>query len=294
MVTAVITTHCREPGTVGRALDSVINQTYGDMEILLVDDSPVDYPMRDAIKALAESAKVNVRYIPHERCMGACAARNTGISNAKGEYIAFLDDDDEWLPTKIEKQVKGFTSDKIGFVYCRYKVLDTVNKTVRSSKDKIERGNIFKYLICENIVGSTSFPLIRKSALEEIGGFDTQLPSAQDLDVWIRLSEKYDAEYIDEELGVYYFHSNDQITSNPKKKIAGLEKLNEKNLDYLRHDRKAYSSRLIAICPYYALDGMFSKAIRNWFAAVRLDPSNAKRNLRVLLVSIKWRFVYSK
>ena len=291
MVTAVITTHCRESDIVSRALESVMDQTYEDMEIILVDDSPSSYEKRDEIKSLAEQARKKVTYIPHEKCMGACAARNTGISHAKGEYIAFLDDDDEWLPTKIEKQIEMFSSKEVGFVYCRYKVIDTVNNTARTSKKQIERGNIFKYLICENMVGSTSFPLIRKSALEEIGGFDTELQSAQDLDVWLRISEKYDAEYVDEELGIYYFHSSDQITSNPKKKISGLERIIDKNIEYLRSHPDAYANRLLVMSPYYSLDGRLSDAIKKWASAVRLKPMNIKKNFRTLLVVIKWRLL---
>ena len=80
----------------------------------------------------------------------------------------------------------------------------------------------------ENFIGSTSFPLIRKSCLEEIGGFDVLMQSAQDYDVWLRLSDKYSIDYFDEELGIYHVHGEKQITKNPDKKIAGLERLNEK------------------------------------------------------------------
>ena len=293
MVTAVITTHRREPELVARALNSILSQTYRDIEIIIVDDSPSDYERRDEVKQLAENSGANVRYIRHERCSGACAARNTGLKAASGEFIGYLDDDDEWLPTKIEKQLQGFTSESIGFVYCRYRMLASDESEVKSNRSGMESGYIFNKLLFKNIVGSTSFPLIRKSALDEIGGFDTELPSSQDLDVWMRLSRDHEANYIDEALGIYHYHDGEQITTNPKKKIAGMERIIEKNLPDLQAEKKAYSCRLLALANYYALDKRLPTAFRKWLKAVSLNPSAVGTNLRSLLVSIKWRIVYA-
>ena len=105
LVTAVITTHKRTPELVERALKSILAQTYENIEVFVIDDSPEEYELRSAVKNMIESyAEKNVTYIAHDKCMGACAARNTGLEAAKGEFIGFLDDDDEWLPTKLEKQ----------------------------------------------------------------------------------------------------------------------------------------------------------------------------------------------
>ena len=110
MVSAIITTYKREPSMVLRALDSIIAQTYRDIEIIVVDDSPADYSERDAvrlaiIKRQSENPDISIKYIAHEKNMGACVARNTGLDAANGEYVAYLDDDDEWLENKLEVQV---------------------------------------------------------------------------------------------------------------------------------------------------------------------------------------------
>lgn len=104
LVTAVITTHRRPPEIVERALKSVLGQTYQNIEVLVVDDSPEEFTMRSAVKSMVESyGDRNVTYIAHERCLGACAARNTGLEAARGEFIGYFDND-EWMPSKIEDQ----------------------------------------------------------------------------------------------------------------------------------------------------------------------------------------------
>lgn len=122
IVTAVITTYKREPEIVKRAIDSVLAQTYKHINIVVVDDSPADYELRDSVEKLVldHFAEANITYVQHERNLGACAARNTGLSLVNSEFVAFLDDDDEWLPEKIEKQVKKFREcdELTALVYC--------------------------------------------------------------------------------------------------------------------------------------------------------------------------------
>ena len=97
LVTVVITTYKRPPEIVNRAIQSVLMQTYPHIELIVVDDSPADYELREETARLVTGIGGNTRYIQHEKNLGACAARNTGLKHANGVYIAFLDDDDEWL-----------------------------------------------------------------------------------------------------------------------------------------------------------------------------------------------------
>ncbi len=123
MVSVIITTYKREPEMVLRAIDSVLVQTFHDIEIIVVDDSPADFPARKDVRAAVEmrqneNARISIRYIAHSKNKGACVARNTGLEAATGEYIAYLDDDDEWLPEKIEKQMQVMQKSNAGLVYC--------------------------------------------------------------------------------------------------------------------------------------------------------------------------------
>ena len=116
-VSVVIPTHDRAH-LVGRAIRSVLAQTFQDFEIIVVDDCSVDNT-KEVVQSLADS---RIRYLRHEINRGGSAARNTGIGAARGEWIAFLDSDDEWLPKKLEKQLEmGYTTDlsNVGAVICR-------------------------------------------------------------------------------------------------------------------------------------------------------------------------------
>ena len=119
LVTSIITTCKRPPSLVTRALMSVMAQTYPYIQIIVVDDSPADYPEKENVcKAILKFCP-QVLYISYGENCGAPAVRNAGIESAEGEFIAFLDDDDEWLPEKTEKLLEGFTNDKIALVYGR-------------------------------------------------------------------------------------------------------------------------------------------------------------------------------
>ncbi len=273
LVSAVITTHKRKPKMVERALKSILNQTYSDIEIFVVDDSPNDYEYREDVAKMVRSyAEQNVNYIAHEAVKGACAARNSGLARAQGEFIGFLDDDDEWLPNKIEEQLKAFTDENIGFVYCSNLLYYEDKKTEIKVKTCKAEGYIFEQLILGNFVGSTSFPLLRTSMLREIGGFDEKVPSAQDWDVWLRMSQRYKVAFVDKPLVRYYSHSGEQITNSIEKKLLGWSMVEEKHREYLCSHRKARGVRLLRKSVIYAKGKQKSKAWKTWIAGVTTYP----------------------
>ena len=124
MVSVIITTCKREPEMVERAIASVAGQSYHNWELIIIDDSPESYDKRDQVYSMIQrySDKYTVFYHRNEENSGACYSRNRGLEIAKGEYIAFLDDDDEWLPEKLAEQVRIIeaTPEKVALVYCSY------------------------------------------------------------------------------------------------------------------------------------------------------------------------------
>lgn len=283
LVSAVITTHKREPGIVERALKSVINQTHTQMEIIVVDDSPSNYDLRDKVLEMVEKySDYNVKYIQHKECKGACVARNTGLEAAKGEYIAFLDDDDEWMSEKIETLLRGFTDDDVGLVYCGNICIndDTGEEAVLLKEKHV--GYVYDDLIKNNFIGSTSLPLLRVEFLKNIGGFDPLQQSAQDYDVWLRISQKYRINYIEKPLIKYHVHNGERISKCSVKRINGLERLNQKNKEYLKSHREARWIRTIKLAPEYAKNGQLFKAMGIWMKAVLTQPWMVKRNSRYL------------
>lgn len=281
LVSVIITTCKRDVNILKRAVNSVLAQTYREIELIIVDDSPNSFEERKKIEEFVQSIR-GVTYIKNTKQMGACYSRNIGLKLSKGKYIAFLDDDDEWLSEKIEKQVHTIEDQKTALVYCGNYTKDDVTgiKTIRQRE--YYSGNIYKHLIIDNFIGSTSFPLINRACLEDIGGFDEMLESAQDYDVWLRLAEKYEITYVQEPLAVYHVHIGEQITRNPYRKISGLERINEKNKTYLDSNKRARWIRNMKVAPFYALKGDFKHAVRIINRYMWLEPFEVQANFNII------------
>ena len=167
-------------------------------------------------------------------------------------------------------------------VYCGRETKNDMAGTVSLQNVEFIKGRVFDRLIMGNFIGSTSFPLMRTAYLREVGGFDPLMQSAQDCDVWLRLAEKYEISYVEDSLVIYHMHPGEQISKNYKKRIAGQERLNAKNAEYLRGNRKARWIRTMKLVPEYARDKQYGKAQRLWLQAAFTYPMCVKTNLRYL------------
>lgn len=287
IVSGIITTYKRSPDYVRRAIQSILNQTYKNIEIILVDDSPNEYPLRASVKKMAESFGSKVIYIQHSENRGACAARNTGLNRASGEFVGFLDDDDEWLPQKVEKMLSLFSDKNTALVYCACKVIDEISNTEYQLSNVFYGGDIYDKLIYNNFVGSTSFPLIRKECLVSIRGFDINMPASQDYDVWLRLAEKFRIEYTKEVLVQYHVHEGEQIGKTTDKRINGYKKIIEKNIDYLSHNPDAFGYRLLLLAKEYSSCKQLKKCVKSYFLGCVKRPYKVKENLYFAIQLIK-------
>lgn len=260
-ISAVITSYKRETDIFNRALQSVLKQTYPILEVLVIDDNGENSSFSIELERLCSHFD-KVKYINYKKNVGACAARNVGISLAKGDIIAFLDDDDEWLPTKIEKQIKIFesSSKNTGMVFCSGYVDD--KKTGRKY-DYYNCNSIpnpsFSYLLKYDSIGSTSQALVKKSVFDVVGGFWEELPARQDYEMWIRISQKFEIAGTNERLFIYYLHQNEQITKGKKNAFNGNWLL------YKRY-RKYYRKDLIA--RYYLFDRLFKNIYKFNFKSI--------------------------
>lgn len=283
MISTVITTYKREKEIVERAMKSILAQTYTDWELIVVDDSPASFTHRNEVKNMVlnyANEDSRIRYYAHSQNLGACAARNTGLQASKGEYIAFLDDDDEWVPEKLQKQIEHFKTCSLdtALVYCGALYCNVDSHQTFVHKTTFLRGNVFDDLIVKNFVGGTSFPLIRTAFLKEIGGFDVKMAASQDLDVWLRLSEKYKVDYVEDPLVIYYIHNGERITASPKKRIAGISRKIEKHKKYFENHSKQHGICMMELAVLYAIDNNLTEAIRIWQQAFAISPFSIKSN----------------
>lgn len=181
LVSCIIPTYKRNC-TLPRAIESVLNQTYKDIEILVVDDNePGDEFFQNNIKILLDYKDTGrVKHIQQAHHTNGAVARNLGIQNANGDYIAFLDDDDEWLPSKIEKQVSFLDGHPdVGGVSCLYHELS--NDVIVHSCSSYSGDNIHKKIFQREVAVFTSTILVKKDNLIKSGVFNPQLKRHQDL-----------------------------------------------------------------------------------------------------------------
>lgn len=188
------------------AIQSVLNQTIEDFELIVVDDASTD----DTQQRVAGIDDPRIRYILQEKNLGECGTRNTGLSAAQGQYIAFLDSDDEWLPNKLEKQLNVFRAapDEVGVVYSWLQVMNDQGKVLRMRKPNIN-GDVKDYLIYKNLIGTPSTVMIKKECVEPDLQFDTHLRCCGDWDMWLQISDHYQFEVIPEPLTLYRDHNDD-------------------------------------------------------------------------------------
>ena len=290
LVSAIVTTYKRPVEIVERALQSIVAQEYKNLEIILVNDAPEDNLLAGKLKKMTNELSRKVKYIEMEHNSGACVARNRGIKESLGEFVAFLDDDDEWKSQKIKKQVDSFTDTEIGLSYCNFWINEEGKKELRIHTDKkLPEGTIFNKLFEKNYVGSSSFPMIRKSALINVGLFNSNMPALQDWELWLRIAQKCKVVYIDEPLGIYYFYKGDRISAHPDRRIKGFEIIYSQYKDYLENNRKTQACYLAEGVTFYINGKNFKKALNLYKNMMYADGTNINRNIR-LLVKIVIRF----
>jgi len=271
IVSVIIPTYNRAH-LVGRAIRSVLNQTYQDFEIIVVDDGSTDNT-EEVVKSFNDP---RIRYIRHEKNRGGSAARNTGIRAARGEYIAFLDSDDEWLPKKLEKQLQKFSQvgKQVAAIYVATEWRESQGeKTVRVFVPRFRgfRGRIFEYLLMKNVVGSCTHVMVRKACLEEVGLFDERLPARQDIDLWIRLAKKYEFDFIPEVLSIRYLN-NDRISTDSARRVQAYEMLLEKYRSDIERRKKFLAHYLYQIGRLYLDLGNSREARKQFWRAFRVYP----------------------
>lgn len=257
-VTCVITSYKREKRIVKRALDSILDQTYQDFDIIIVDDNRGEGSeiLSSSLLELKECDD-RIQVIKTEGGHGAQHARNTGIRHSTGKYVAFLDDDDEWMKEKLMKQVRALEEKTdCGMCYTDgYRVFDNApGKRELKYGDTFNEGLTFRELLHEDRIGTTSQALIRRTVFDKVGMFDTDMPARQDYEMWLRISREYPICGINEGLYLYHLNSDEgKITRDWRKNVRAHLLLSGKYRDDIRGDRDAEFNVLFHIAHYYRL-----------------------------------------
>jgi glycosyltransferase involved in cell wall biosynthesis len=193
-----------------RAVESVLKQTFQNFEIIIIDDFSKDNTVEIIEELKKEEPRIKLVIL--DRNSGSPAKpKNEGFKIARGRYIAYLDQDDEWLPNKLEEQIRFFkdsNNDKLGIVSCGA-ILMNIHENIFSYFIPVQNKNIFPEILLRNPIYSNSSVLIKREVIEKVGDRDEYMKYSEDLEMWIRVAGRgYDFGYIFKPLFKYYFHSN--------------------------------------------------------------------------------------
>ena len=229
---------------VGRAIRSVLAQTWKDLELIVVDDGSDD----GTPERVREEFGEQLRLLVSPRNRGVSAARNRGIEESRGEWLAFLDSDDEWRPEKLERQMAVLR--KSGSKLCHTDEI-WIRKGVRVNPRKHHRkqgGEIFLRALSLCCMSPSSI-VLHRSLLEEVGWFDESLPACEDYELFLRITCRYPVSYLEEQLVVKYGGHPDQLSQAhyalDRFRVYALDKLLVENPWLDREKRKAAREMLL-------------------------------------------------
>ena len=261
--------------TIQETIESVLNQTFSDFEIIVINDGSTDSTLEIVSNIL--DPRLNVLTYPNA---GLAASRNRGITLSKGEYIAFLDADDLWTPDKLEAQLDLLQANSEAAVaYSWTNCIDKQNSFLRRGYYLSVSGEVYQHLLLTNFLENGSNPLIRHQALKAVGGFDESLKSSEDWEMYLRLAARYHFVAVSSPQILYRISVGSMSTNTQRMEAETIKVIDcvfsqtPESLQYL----KRYSlSNLYKILLYKALEDSPEKyknlfAIRYLWLAIKYD-----------------------
>lgn len=230
-ISVVIPTH-RRAQLLKLAIESVLNQTYPPVEILVVDDSDCNQT-QDLVRQYDSSM---IRYVANYNAHGASSSRNIGIKEANGDYVAFLDDDDIWYPSKLEKQVGLITKSNLDAVFSRLEIKYEGTNLSYSTNSSMPNNPLQKICI-ENFIGATISAVVKRDMLLSVNGFDESFPAREEYDLWIRLiAAGARIGIVEEPLAVSYrsLQNRKRISASIANYECAIDMLNQKHSDLIQ------------------------------------------------------------
>ncbi|MBQ8575655.1 MAG: glycosyltransferase [Clostridia bacterium] len=280
LVSVVIPTHKREVECLATAVNSVLGQTYKNIEIVIVDDSPSTYEKRAEVKAYVEALEHDkVIYLQNEKNLGGSLTRNRGIDASTGDYIAFLDDDDEYTHDKIEKQLKFMLENDCDMTFSNTVMCKNGKPVeVRDFKDipAFDNDSLLHYHLLYHLTGTSTY-MFKAEKLREIGGFDNALCGQEFILMLKAIEGGLKIRYMDVN-DVLHTISAEGSISFSKNKIQGeknlykiksrfFPQLSKKEIKYINFRYHA----IMAIA--YKRNSMYGKMVAEGITAVATAPT---------------------
>jgi glycosyltransferase involved in cell wall biosynthesis len=280
-VSVVIPTHNR-PHTLPRAIHSVLEQGFTSLEVIVVDDASRDFAARDVVARIAEQDP-RVSYIRRLKGGSAAAARNTGIEAAKGEFVAFQDDDDEWLPGKLEKQIGlmdqlGPECLLVGGRLLRY--IPDANPKVYLWPTAADGVWVDPKLFIDGFTAFLQTAVVRKSALDTVQAFNPAVPISEDFELALRLLNRGRLATVNDFVTTSYEQAETSLSNRRPLRIVSNLKIMELHGAQLQQYPVIVSILNYEVAINSVIAGDRRTAIRHWFRAFKANP----RAFRVYLL----------
>ena len=283
-VSVVLPTY-RRAEMLSRAIDTVLAQSLTDWELIVVDDNGRGHPAQAEAAAVVARHADNPRilYVTHEHNQGGGAARNTGVARARARYIAFLDDDDAWYPEKLALQVACFEGSPadVALVYGGFRRVSSAGPGRTDMPTR--NGHTVATLLRRNSIGTTSLVMCRREALMAVGGFDPHLRSRQDLDLYLRLAQRFSFAYVDAPLLDYHHHDGVAIGKDQEGVVDAHRRFYDKHRDLFDADGEAHHVALRRLGEEVLRTGRTGEARRLFWAAWRLRRTSWRTLILALL-----------
>lgn len=279
-VSVVIPTYNRAH-VIERAIESALAQSYPHKEIVVVDDGSSDGTL-DLLRRLDLR---ELTLIQSPRNGGAARARNLGIAESRGGYVAFLDSDDRWAPWKLEAQVARFEQGppELGLVYCGRRIL-LADGGEMAIEPKL-KGDVFEALLCRNLMPLPTV-MVKRSVLDDVGVFDPLMPACEDWDLVLRITRRYAVDFV-EGPGLLYDGSGADRLSSRSRAVFIANHLIFRRFAGRRPARKTLAAYLALQSRELMAQQRFAWAWRYAVASLRLasgdDERIARRTLRDLM-----------
>jgi glycosyltransferase involved in cell wall biosynthesis len=202
--------------TIGETIHSVLNQTYKNLELIVINDGSLDLTLN--ITSNIKDSRLKVFSYKNS---GKSISRNRGIERASGEFISFLDADDIWTPDKLEAQLKALQANpQASVAYSWVDYIDEYGEFFRHGNHITINGNAYEEMLIQNFLENGSNPLIRRQALINVGNFNQSLKHAEDWDMWLRLAARHDFVTVPYPQILYRVSSKSESTN-----VLGMEKV---------------------------------------------------------------------
>lgn len=272
--------------TIRETIESVLDQTFSDFELIVIDDGSTDSTLK-IVKSIQDP---RLKIFPYPNS-GVSMSRNRGISQSTGEYISFIDADDLWTPDKLEAQLKALQENpQAAVAYSWTDCIDESSRFLRRGGHTTANGDVYAQLLVVNFLANGSNPLIRREALEQVGEFDKSLVIGEDWDLWLRLAARFHFAAVPAPQILYR-----QIADSASSNVVRYEReiLKAINLAFarapksLRYLKKYSLANTYKYLIYKALQGTSTK--EEAFASVRFLRHAVINDLSLLKARVIWK-----